>query len=213
MTILQVVVSGGSFLLDQYLGSQGLDVFLLLTWEITFSQAASDSRGRYWLNISGTGQKKWASQKMVCTSVTHHHTWTCAFNGLQPSHIEAHKWRAFATEGRECISGTSSGLWRAVIHDGLTQDIAAPCHCQESPLGTGEQAMSGLPRHCHHWSVETASPGIACSSRGADAPRTRGTVTCSCVSETIEAQSEPTAISHTSAGSVLHTTHSSINFC
>lgn len=54
-------------------------------------------------------------------------------------------------------------LWFMLCHDGLTQDIAAACHCQESPVGTGEQAMNGLPRHCRHQRTETAPPGIAYS--------------------------------------------------
>lgn len=58
MAILQVVESCGSFLLNQYLWSQGLDIFLLLTGEDIFFQAASDSQGRYWWNISGAAQKK-----------------------------------------------------------------------------------------------------------------------------------------------------------
>lgn len=59
--ILQVVEFCGSFLLDQYVWSKGLDVFLFLTGEDIF-QAASDSQGRYWWNILGAAQKKMTKQ-------------------------------------------------------------------------------------------------------------------------------------------------------
>lgn len=57
MAVLQVVESCGSFLRHQYLWSQGLDIFLILTGEDIFFQAASASQSRYWWNISGTAQK------------------------------------------------------------------------------------------------------------------------------------------------------------
>lgn len=80
MAILQVVESCGSFLLYQYLWSQGLGIFLLFPGEDIFFQAASDSQGRYWLNISGAAHKN--DQTIFCTLMSHHHTQTCAFNGL-----------------------------------------------------------------------------------------------------------------------------------
>lgn len=109
-------------------------------------------------------------------------------------------------------------LWLMTCNDASWADTR---HCCSPSLPgvscwdgrTGKEPSPHSSGYCHHWRTETASPGIACSGWGADVPRTRGTVMCSCVSEATEAQSEPTsAISHTSAGSVLHTTHSPVNF-